>query len=131
MEYEKFDFKLKKLAVEMALSEGFSPSAAKRISLETKGKAIKAAFVVATQEDELAKIPDSLWQHIKQCWFPRWLLRMFPVQYAELWVTHKFPDLDVPPLGREFVSLKLLRFKDLEKAVGADRPQRLMPKTKK
>ena len=77
--------------------------------------AIDQIYRLATMEEELAKYPATWWQAFKETFFPKWLLRKFPVQYEEIWAVHKFPEVNIPDLGTEYVHFKILDMDKLER----------------
>lgn len=58
------------------------------------------------KEEKLASYPRDWWQAVKQRWFPFWILRRWPVEYTQIIAIHKFPEAEIPSLGKEFVHLE-------------------------
>ena len=77
--------------------------------------AIDQIFRLATQEEELAKYPATWWQFFKEAYFPKWLLRKFPVQYEEIWAVRKYPEINIPDLGSEYVHFKIIDIDGIER----------------
>lgn len=40
--------------------------------------------------------PEDWWQHVKERWFPSFLLKRFPVKYKKYVATVFYPDLPIP-----------------------------------
>lgn len=68
-------------------------------------EAVEVMLDIATQEELIREIPKDWWQHFKLRWYPCWLKRKFPVKMAWVGAIRKFPEIQVPPLGREYVHL--------------------------
>lgn len=115
---QEYTFRIRRLATEYAVSKGIRVKP-KRFSLEAYDYdnfvLVRALVDLATQEEELCKYPDSWWQAFKERYFPRWLLKRCPVRYTEVWAYHKYPELEVPDLGKEIIHLKAIRYDDLGK----------------
>ena len=127
LQAEKFDLKIQRFGTVYALSRAIRIKP-ERIKVQFfKDKSfdhVKQLIDVATQEDELEQYPQNFftrlsfwWQEFKRKWFPRWLLRRYPVEWHQVWAVHKFPELDVPSLGKECVSLKVIKYSELEKLI--------------
>lgn len=67
-----------------------------------------------TQEHFQLKYPRTWWDAVKARWFPKWLLRKFPIKYNAVWTTHVFPEMAVPKQGKEFVTLKVIPYEAFE-----------------
>jgi len=93
----------------------------RRIAVRGKlDEAVELILDIATQEEPIQEIPASLWQHFKLRWFPRWLKRKFPPKMVWVVAVHTFPELAIPPLGREYVSLKIVDSDKLIKELEGD-----------
>jgi len=110
---EEFIFKVQRIWVERALDYGIllHPERLKvtvwdMINMDAIG--IRLLLDIATQKGDTWAIPADWWQHFKQRWFPRWLERRFPVRTKLIGALHKFPEIDLPPMGREFVHLRVI-----------------------
>lgn len=115
---EDFTFKLRQIGAMVALDKGIrlSPDRFKIEVLKNEGQYILKVLVdLLTQEQEVMKIPANWWEGIKLRWFPQQLLARYPVKWDEIWAVHKFPELDTPVLGREFVHLKLIKQEELDR----------------
>lgn len=123
---KEFTFKVRRLGSEIALRYyGVRISPERFITEVLTGRRgellLRVLLHVATQDEELLKRPKTWWQMFKAQYFPKWLLRRFPVQMEEIWVTHKFPELEIPEyaLGREFVHLRIINADALRKLAEA------------
>jgi len=111
---DKFTLEMKKIASVKAIDDFAIILGGDRIKwsyLEDTGRTmIRGIMRVATQEEPLCKYPADWWQHVKERWFRKWMLRRWPVKYEEVIAMHKFPELDPPAgvLGREFVHLEIV-----------------------
>mgnify|MGYP001579721581 CR=1 FL=1 len=78
-----------------------------RLKIEEVADQLNLILHIATIEEPVSTIPATWWDWFKKRWFPLWVLRRFPIQYTEIIVAHKFPELSVPDqlLGHEFVHL--------------------------
>lgn len=83
--------------------------------LRELGQVVEAAIRLACQDEELLEVPSSLWQHFKERWFPKWLKKRFPVRYDQWFAEHKFPEVEFPDFGREFIHFKKVKYEDLER----------------
>jgi hypothetical protein len=80
--------------------------------MEKEGvRLVRGILDILTYEEEIYRYPSDWWQAFKERWFPKWLLKQFPVKKAEVWAVHKFPELAPPDgfLGKEFVHLKIIQ----------------------
>ena len=116
---EEHTFKVQRLASAYAISKKAITIASERFISKVvdtnDALMVKLLVDIATQEEELHEYPEDWWQAIKERWFPKWLLRRYPVKYAQVWAYHKFPELEVPNLGKELINLKVFRYDELEK----------------
>ena len=113
----EFTFQIKKLASVLALDEFGIVIDGNQLNITVAGDMIRGLLSLATQEEPILELPDGLWEHFKERWFPRWLKRRYPVRMKWVVAYHKYPELAVPEsmIGREFVHLKIVD------------PDRLMP----
>lgn len=71
---------------------------------EVSGQAIRAIYKCAVYEELKAQFARDWWQAFKERWFPKWLLRRFPVEYTQIFAKHKFPHWK-KELGTEYVEV--------------------------
>ena len=87
----------------------------KRIMVRGKlDEAVELMLDIATQQESIMEIPADWFQHWKQRWLPRWLKRKYPVRMNWVYAITKFPELQVPQLGRSYLHLQVI---DLDKLV--------------
>ena len=97
---------------------------ARRIKVHGKlDEAVDLILNVATLEEPIQEIPADWFQHFKLRWFPRWLKRKFPAKMVWVVAIHKFPELQIPPLGREYVHLKVVDQDKLMKELERNEPK--------
>lgn len=124
---EEFEFKIQRFGSVYALSRAIRIKPA-RIKVQFfKDKSfdhVKQLIDVATQEEELAEYPNNFflrlsywWQRFKKRWFSKWLwlYQRYPVTWNQVWAIHKFPELEVPDLGKECVHLKVVQYSEIQK----------------
>ena len=75
---------------------------------------VRMVLNTLTQEHYQLKYPRTWWDAVKARWFPKWLLRKFPVEYSAVYTTHVFPEMAVPTYGKEFVTMKVKPYEALE-----------------
>lgn len=105
---EEFQFIIKRLGSAYAQDKGIKVDP-KRFMVEVGKRLVKVVIDVATQEEDLAKYPSTWWDAFKERWYPKWLLKRFPVEYDWIWARHTYPEVEVPPLGKEFVTLRVIK----------------------
>lgn len=91
-----------------------------------KGKldeAVELILDLATQNEPIMEVPADWFQHWKLRWLPRWLKRKFPPKMVWVWAIHKFPELNLPRLGREYVHLTIVDESKLIKELEEDEPK--------
>ena len=80
------------------------------VSLEKWYDAEIMAMVLALRAEvygrKLGPIPADWWQSFKQRWFPKWLLRRFPVRELDLWAIYPQapPTFGLPTLRWEKIT---------------------------
>ena len=104
---KEYQMQIKRHIVEMGHGKGINISP-ERITIEELENLIRVVIDVATQEDMVHKYPANWKQAVKERFFPKWLKKYYPVQYAFVWAIHKYPEVAIPDLGKEFVSFKIL-----------------------
>ncbi len=107
---EELVFKLQRIAANICVDAGLIITPERFVIEGTK-----VLIDILTKEEELYRHPSTWWQMFKSVYFPKWLLRLYPVKYTEVWTVHKFPELTFPTkdvLGKEFVHLKIIEPKD-------------------
>ena len=88
----------------------FEPERVKWDVVEEQGKlVVQAIFHLVTKEDviEGVKLPAGRKELLKEYILPTWLKKRFPIKYIEVVAEHKFPEVDAPVLGKEFVHLEI------------------------
>ena len=75
-------------------------------------KVVQCAIDIVTQETPIIHFPRDWWQHFKLRWFPKWAQKKTPIKMIEVIAVHKFPELQPPQLGREFVTLRFMEYDD-------------------
>lgn len=109
---DEFILKVRKAFAQEALSPSMmrvlSRVVLEEVVLMSAVKVIRAVLEFATQEEPIKEIPADWWQHFKLRWFPRWLKRWLPVQMKWVVAIHKWPELMMPSLGREYVHLTVV-----------------------
>jgi hypothetical protein len=111
-------FKAKQIVAIAAFEKGLMV-APERVQIqlfhEKLENVVKALINIATQEEEVCNVPSDWWQHFKERWFPLWLKRKFPVRYDQWWAVHKFPEVDAPDFGSEYIHFKRVKWRDVER----------------
>ncbi len=129
MPEEDFTFRMRKLTAVLTIDRGLKIDP-KRVQFEilsehdmaTGQRLISALLNVATQEETIAEVPDTWFDHLKQdiCQSQWWMKHGSKVPrfiknklaWKSKWVVavHKFPELDPPEsvLGHEYVHLKVV-----------------------
>lgn len=115
---KKFSFILDKLA-----QDKYSFIIKRIMAKGNLNEAVELLLDVATQEELIREIPRDWWQHLKQRWMPRWLQRRFPVKTAWIYAIYKYPELQVPSLGRAYVHLVVIDSDKLIKELERDEPK--------
>ena len=86
-------------------------------------EAVDVILDLATINEPIREIPFDWWAHFKLRWFPKWLKRKFPPRMVWVVAVHRFPELQVPDLGREYISLKTIDPDKLVKEIDQDEPK--------
>lgn len=109
---EKYTFDVRRCAVIVSIVHGVdvAPDRYKVAVQEGVNAVIEGCLHVATIVQPMARYPRDWWQAFKERWFPVWLKVHFPVKYVEIVAVHKFPELDMPVLGREFIHLEVIDY---------------------
>jgi hypothetical protein len=109
---QEFDFRMRKIVLRGAADAGiqFEPERVQWDVVEEQGKlVVQAIFHLITKEDVIEGIPlpANRWELLKDYALPKFLKKRFPVKYKEIIAEHKFPEVDAPVLGKEFVHLEI------------------------
>ena len=118
MNEKEITFQVRRAFAQLSLGKGLKINSDRvQVKLfEESGEIVaKALFGYVTQEFGDYKHPLDWWQYFKQRWMPKWLLRKFPVRYAQVFEVHKYPEVALPVefLGREFVHFKVVDEEEL------------------
>lgn len=106
------DFVMRRLVTVAALEKNIGVSL-DRVRIEATDKAVRAVFTIATQEEDIALLPDNWLTRLGERW-QRWKkIRGWHCSWKEVWAVTKYPELDAPDLGKKFVHLEVR--KDPEK----------------
>lgn len=124
---DEITLRVRRLVAEARLSPT-QMRALKRVDLQSfltkqSVELIRAVLDLACLEEPIQEIPADWWQHFKLRWFPKWLKRRFPVKMEWIAAIHKFPELDVPPLGREYLHLRVVDSDKLIRKLEEDEPK--------
>ncbi len=68
------------------------------------GEGIRHIYRMAVKEELEAQYPSDWKQSFKERWFPKWLIKRYPIKYTQIIAKHKFPQWQ-RDLGKEYVSL--------------------------
>jgi hypothetical protein len=102
-------FRVRRIVAHIALDEFGVIIPPQNFLLDEKVKGqVRLLLALATKEETIAEIPADWWQHFKERWFSERMLRRWPVR--KLWVVayHKYPELPIPDIGREFVDVRII-----------------------
>lgn len=113
MNYTEIQLKVEKVATTAILDLNllYEVDIKTLVDFETRALVLRLSRYVACTEEkaiETIKYPNTAWQHIKQDYFPKWLLRKYPVEYRTVTVraSEMFPDLKISPGARRFTIAK-------------------------
>lgn len=109
MEYEDLVLKVQKAVVSQAISRDMLAdiNVAHYVDDIAGNLVIRlSAFIACTEEQAVRtfRYPSTAWEHIKEAYFPKYLLRRFPVKYTEITVNaaETFPNLKIRRGARSF-----------------------------
>jgi len=104
---EELKFKIQRLGTTIAATDGVLIEPTRFLVNEVAGS-IEVLLHIAVQEHDSFEYPATWWDYTKIKLLPKWLLRRFPATFNRVYTQHKFPEVDVSNVGKEFVSFKII-----------------------
>ncbi len=121
----EFTFKIQTIITQLAIDNTLlvDPKRIKLQLIESDLKqAIRLVFRLATMEEQVYDYPADWLEWFKQRWFPKWLIKKYPIKMARVWSVHTFPELNIPEdlIGKEYVHFSVVDEKKLERMARKD-----------